>query len=1261
MRLVCEKKHVFGYCYEKAVTGDYAFRILATESTGAPIRYRITGENAFYFTVNADTGNVTIRTLLDREIPRNIPVIVSDANDNPPIFIDAPYNVDVKENTSINTVIFQAIATDLDFNLAGIVSYSIVEAVPEEGMNLFSISPADGSVTLMGGLNYTSKSTFYRLRIKASDGGGPLGDKDNYVQVGFAVAFITVSDVPDLDPQFLRLPYLTTVKEHSNLGLSVFEVQAIDPDTGVNDVIRYSIANSNAPGLFAMNENTGVISIRSSIDRENLLESNGEVILQVVATESNLNVNGIHASTSVDVRITIEDINDHKPMFYMCEALPCDFSQEMSSYRASVDEHSSVGTVLDGLNIAVRDMDVGANARIKMHLEGPDKDAFSVSPASFDSTSLVQILISKPNVVDYEEHKIMSVQVVATDTSKPMDCCSTANVTIEIRDINDITPVFEKDSYELTVKEHSSVGTVLGTITATDPDTEDVGNITYRLVPENILRYFTVDPKNGSVMVNNDNLDREIRDSYSATLQAIDSADHIGTTNLDITLLDINDKAPEMARNSYFALLLEGPEGKMEISIQAFDADEENTVNSQIRYGIVNSEFSGNFTIDPITGMLQNNGELDRESIDPSANGVIELNVTASDMGDPSLSSSVMVIVNVEDINDNAPRFRNHDYKFSVKESEKGAFVGSVFAYDADQTVNNNRISFRITDASSRNFFINSIFEGAGEGYMGNISVDLDIELDYEHRSTPYILTVEATDQGQRKDTARVEVTVIDVNDERPIFPTGVSVRVKENSTYSPVEVATIVGTDVDTNHSLIYELLALDCRCNGTVGPCEEDWFELQPTGAVTVNDKFVIDYEKCDQVVLEAQVVDIFTEKGMNNSVPGKLTIHIDDINDNFPEFIVAEALFVVVTESTESGSSVATVTATDRDSGINKEIKFSVLAVDLIDTNNNTVSMGELFTVDTTAEQNKYVGTIRTIGKLDSNLKGKYLLTVQAEDGGQLKTTTKLEIYTIDQSYRVGLRFESPVAEVQKNLNVIRGALTSATKATVHILEVVAESGEERAKEYTLLEAYFVYPNGSAINSATVEKILQEDLYHASILRQYGLTVISGLPTVTKTDPVRFILLGLVAGLLIVLVVMITSLVCTQRNYKRKLKAAKAMNSAAMVATENSKTGPVVPGTNKYTMQANPVLNLNIDTTDLGFDEEDSSTDRVSLNSLDYNIDMNETEKDTMPMMVIQEEDEDANENFYIEPLHAALAERVDDTPHSFDNPTLDTTDL
>ncbi|XP_065098239.1 cadherin-related family member 2 [Paramisgurnus dabryanus] len=1263
--------------------GNFAFQINAYDVDGDPLTYNIQGQNAYFFDVNKQTGEVTIRTKLDREtkdlfyidvvvndgvypdVTKPVYIAVLDANDNIPIFQNLPYNRDIPENTPVGSTIFTATATDKDSNLAAIVSYKIDEVVPNDGFQLFEISETNGNVVLKGPLNFTEKSPFYQIRVSATDGGGPLNGVEVF-QSSTTIALIAVKDVPDIDPQFLNLPNYVTIDENSPVGTLVFSVRARDPDTGINDPIRYSIESTNAQDLFQIKESDGTITVKTEFDREALLDISAVVDLSIKASETNPNVNGVIASTVQTLQISITDVNDNGPNFYECVGDSC---TQKNSFTGEVDEHSSVGVAVSRLNIRVKDPDQGERSRFELKLDGPDKDAFSVTPSSGLADSIVQVMIKNSAAVDFETKKIMTVQIIAKDANA--DFTSTASVTININDVNENYPEFEKDFYDFSIDEHCKDGTIIATITATDADALDDGKITYKLVPSSMLKYFDVFLNNGTIYVKNGKLlDRETTSSYTPTLQAIDSEGKTGTTVVEINLRDINDQTPVMNREKYETFVQENDPFRIEI--QARDGDEPETPNSQIQYKIKEGSFSSNFTIDLDSGVILNKGLLDREAIDPKLNGVIELTVIASDMGVPSLSSSATVIINIADVNDNSPKYLNDDYIFHVRENEGGISVGSVSALDADQTEVYNRITFSIEN-TFKSFII--ISEPFGEGYQGNIKVDPLFVLDYESDFKTYTLTIDASDLGQNKAVTKVQVVVEDVNDEPPVFPADLTLRVKENTTVT-APLGAIVGTDVDTKHFLEYALVSAECQCGGTRKPCPDEWFKVETNGDVVVNSasQSAIDYEKCNQAFLTAKVIDIKTEKGQD-STEGIVTIIIEDINDNTPEFFTVQDFYVVLLERVDKDSAVAKVYAEDRDTGENKKTEFKVHKVNFISAE-GIVIQDVIFYADTEAQQDaegKFSADIRSQKKMDTAQKGKFMVEVEACNPDGLCSTSVLELLTVDSSYKVSLRFKSPVSVVNENLPRIREILTSATKASVHIFNVELEKTQRAAEDVTVLEAYFVFPNGSALDYAEVNQILNsEEVYmeYGMILVQLGFT---GISTTTdggkKMKTEVFIMIGLVAALGIIAIVTTTSLVCIRRNYKRKLKASKAMNSAATVVIENQKSGPVVPGTNKYTSDgANPVLNMNFNTVaDLGFDEDGSSIDKESLNSLDYNIDMG-TENDSMPMMMIEEEEEedDRSPSLYIEPLGAALAQREkkreNESPNfAFDNPAMSTTDL
>ncbi|XP_047441441.1 cadherin-related family member 2 [Mugil cephalus] len=1253
--------HVLYEVCEDTPVGTVAFIIQASDPDGDSMTFTLTNGNKEFFTVNRNTGAVTVARELNREqfplmslgvdvsdglndIQGTLTLIIGDANDNTPTFVKSSYDKDVPENTAIGTTLFTVQANDGDTSSAAAVTYKIDEVTPAEGAGLFAISATTGHVTLIQSLNYTSLSSFYRLKINATDGGGKCYFAETKYLSSSVYSFINVVDVPDLDPRFIGLPYIGSVKENAAVDLSVLKVIALDQDTGVNDRVAYSIQNSSASGLFKIRPDDGTILVSSAIDREAVGDT---VTLTVKATESQSNIHGIFASTTADVQIHIQDINDNRPEFYRCETGCVSASQ----FTGEVLEHS-LGSV--SFNMTVKDADKAS--RIRLTLEGTDKDVFSVEPSSVMSESTVELLVKQPQALDFEQKQQMVLQVIATDEEEAT-FRSTATVTINIRDANDNSPTFPQPTYKLDVPEQSPANTALETITAVDPDTMDQGKLKYKLLPDSILPYFDVNPNTGVVYVKNGSLlDREVRSAYSATLQVTDTDGKPGTTVLEITVTDINDNPPVFNRESYLEFVQEGQQ--LEVKIEATDVDEPNTVNSQIVYGIAPSNYSDNFTIDASTGVLRSSGELDRESLDPDLNGRIQINVTATDQGSPQLSATVPVIINIDDINDNTPYFEPPSYTFHVKEGEIGAFVGSVYAEDSDQTMDFNRISFSIIDGSFGSFIIRTF--PSGRGYMGNITVDPDIELNYESARTQYNLKVEATDLGQRTAVVAVEVLVEDVNDERPEFTPVAPVTVKENTTISE-GIGNFTAIDKDGNHSLVYELKSIKCKCNDVLEPC--NWFILDPSGEVRVNPEDKIDYEQCTQGVVEAQVVDMYTEKGENYSVStGEMVINIEDINDNAPEFLPSDAVFVVVSESANKGTSVAGVTATDRDTGENKQIEFKVTGVQFHHTNNQTTNMRTLFEAVTTQQNDIYVGIIQTNEGLDMTLKGKYLVTVTATDKGGLSSNIVLDIFTVDLTYKVELQFSSTEAEVEQDLDNIIRALTSATKASVEVVAIRSKSDAQasRDSQITILEVYFVYPNGTALTYSEVERMLSHPDHYPELIN-LGLKYIGNSPVDEPEDDVlKYILLGALGGLIIVLIILTTSLMCTRRTFKRKLKAAQAMKSATMMNTESQNVGAVVPGTNKYTMEgANPVLNLNIDTAVI---YEDSDVDKMSLNSLDYNYDV------VAPGMNTKRIPGGTSRTpKYIDPLDEALDQNYPkknsiNTPDvGFNNPSFKNTDL
>ncbi|XP_077042460.1 cadherin-related family member 2 isoform X1 [Agelaius phoeniceus] len=1297
------------YVPEDLELGQFAFQLEAYDLDNDPLNYQIEGKDAFYFFVDSKSGRVTLRNSLDREVQakltitvrvsdgvnsevsKKVTIIVEDRNDNVPVFQHLPYEASIPENTTVHSIIYTVFANDSDTGNASKVSYRIQEVIPDNmnNLQLFYILN-NGSLVLNGSLDY-AKNTFYQIKILAQDGGGWLHNAW-IIQNSSTYLSLTITDVPNLDPRFLNEPYSGSVPENCDLGTIVLTVTAMDQDTGVNDNIFYIITNASAP--FAINNTTGAITVSEPLDREQL--PSDEVLLEVTAREEHPDIYGKEAQASTWVTILVTDVNDNKPQFYSCSLSSCNFSASaQNNFTGSIIEHSSTRLPVSNLNIVAYDPDKGINSSFELSLQGPNANAFTVFPTTIVGAGEVQILVQNSSLVDYEISHVMVVQIIANDTGNPTDCCSTATVTIDLIDSNDHIPEFPQSTYSLSVMENSPDGTVISpNITAYDPDSGVLGQITYQLLPENIRNVFTVNATTGALLVHNGSLlDRETRSIYYANLQARDGGGLVGTTVLEITVLDANDMAP-IVIGSYFISVEEGQ--NVSTQIQAIDNDMPDSPNSKLGFMILPGPFSNNFTINRDTGEMHSTEPLDCEALEDE-HGQMVVTVMVYDHGEPPLNTTVNVTITVGDLNDNIPVFLNQSYEFSVFEDSPGrscmarfagpavapsqcplptqrlsppagSFVGEVKATDADRTEINSRISFRLErDIGSSNFLIRSTRLGPGN-YSGQLSVDPEIHLDYDTLQQKFfILTVlaENTAADNTGDKANVSVTVhiLDVNDVSPtILPSSLQdVSVAENGTQQGL-IHTLKAFDPDTNHSLLFEELAVACfKGDSSAGDVCWDWFLLAPNGSVLVNSSD-IDYEVCDRVLLTLRVEDLYTEKGNRYSQNETLRIIITDVNDNVPVFEAISETFVVVPEISPVELQVATVKATDADTGLGGTITFSIVSVVFVEDNGGSRPFENLFGVSTIPDKGAYVGSIRVASNLDESLKGQYKVTVEAKDGEEPvhRAQTVLSIFTVDQSYRVRLQFLTTVEEVQSNSENIKLALTTVTKAAVYVVAIrgMEDTRDTHVDAKSVMEAYFVYSNGTALDVNDLITLIQSDPVGLAELVKLGLAVIGPGEVAKPTREVELIgiIAGLAAFLFIFILIMTLVLVLTTRSYKRKLNAMKALKVATTFNPATAQQGAGIPGTNQYNAEgANPMLNRPLDPShDLGFHEDSISV--TSMNSLDENT-VNAPADDNFEVEQVKMQPTDPTDK---EVLVAALNMK-EPTRTAYLNTTFTTTDL
>ena len=190
-------------------------------------------------------------------------------------------------------------------------------------------------------------------------------------------------------------------------------------------------------------------------------------------------------------------------------------------------------------------------------------------------------------------------------------------------------------------------------------------------------------------------MDRELYVSYVITLQTTSrdtfEPQSTNTAPLTVNIIDVNDVIPIFQPDTYnFDFDENSQENFFVGQVSAFDTDEFNSLNSQIRFSIefpyINSSEEGPYlSIDEVTGdILVTANPIDREMYSN-----ITVVVTARDLGEPSLNVSIELIIFVNDLNDNTPAFTTSTYSFNVLEnSDVGTIVNSVFATDRDFQAN---------------------------------------------------------------------------------------------------------------------------------------------------------------------------------------------------------------------------------------------------------------------------------------------------------------------------------------------------------------------------------------------------------------------------------------------------------------------------------------------------------------------------------------------------------------------------------------------
>uniref|UniRef100_A0A8C1G616 FAT atypical cadherin 1a n=1 Tax=Cyprinus carpio TaxID=7962 RepID=A0A8C1G616_CYPCA len=876
-------------------------------------------ENQLYtFIVRAKDGGNPAKSSV---VPVYVRILVPEVP--VPKFIESHYRFAIDEDLPLGSEI-DVIQTESGQP----VFYSLVKGnTPESNQDeVFVVDPTSGSLKLEKKLDHES-TKWYQLTLQAQS------EYDGNKVVSAVDISIQVKDVNDNRPLFESNPYEAYVVENLPGGTSVIQVKATDLDSGTNGHVVYNLdpnqETKDIAELFAINSETGWITTLKELDRE----KKNKYTVSVLATDRGDKVQLI-ASTKVDV--TVVDVNDNPPRF------------TAEIYKGTVSEDDPPGGVIAILSTTDLDTEE-SNKQINYFITGGDPlGQFGIEHTQGEW----KVSVRKP--LDREEKDNYLLNVTATDGT----FTAKAVVEVKVLDANDNSPICEKSFYMESVPEDSPAGRLILQVSATDADIRSNAQISYELLGAG-SEHFSIDSETGELKTLLP-LDREEEEAHKMKVRALDGGGRFCEAEVEITVEDVNDNAPQFTSDPYTFTVFENTEINTPVA-RLYASDLDTGSNAEVLYSLLDSA-DGVFSIDEETGVVRLDHPLDRE-----LQSLYTLRARVTDRGSPRrLSSLTTVSVSILDINDNPPVFERREYTATIAEDiPVGTQVLQVHAASRD-TEEGAEITYSIINGNERGAF-------RVDPHTGGVFV---IEpLDYE-TAHEFYLTVEATDGGTPplSDMATVNINLTDVNDNSPIFNQDIYSAVISEDAELGKTVLTVMADDADGPSSNQVRFSIID----GNQGSP----FTIDPIrGEVKVARQ--LDREKTSGYTLTVLASD---NGSPARSSSATVNIDVSDINDNPPLFSQAN-YSIIIQENQPVGTSILQLTVSDRDASHNgPPFTFSIISG----------NEGDAFQITSQ-------GMLVSAATLSRQTQEFYLLQAQVTDSGRppLVSTAFVSLRLIEES--------------------------------------------------------------------------------------------------------------------------------------------------------------------------------------------------------------------------------------------------------------------
>ncbi|XP_018535399.1 protocadherin gamma-A5-like [Lates calcarifer] len=618
------------------IAQDLGLEIKRLISGKAKIYTRNTDE---YIELNRERGVLLVKERIDREalctetalcalhfqiVLENpmefysVTVQITDINDNAPTFEKSEMKFKISESAITGAKFVLERAVDLDVGTNDLRSY---ELKPSDNFALKVHNNADGNKNVEMVLQKPldrEKQEQISLVLTAVDGGEPQ-------MSGTMLIVITVLDANDNAPVFTQTRYKATVTENSPKGTVVDTVTATDADHGSNSKITYSITNTldNVRKVFEVNEENGEVTVIGDIDFE---KSRHFQIHLLASDEGGL-------TDSCKLIVDVQDVNDNKPEI------------NIMSKSNVISEDAKLNTVVTMINI--EDLDSGENGNVKCFIS--ESVPFTLKASSNNFYSLVT-----NSELDRETASEYNITVTCSDEGVP-SLSSSVTLTLQISDVNDNAPVFERSSYETFIVENNTPGLSVFTVRARDADWNQNARVSYILEDSSVngvpvSSYVSVSADSGVIHAVRSFDYEQIKD-FQFRVKAQDGGSPPLSSNVTVKILiqDQNDNPPQIlypvqTGGSLVAEMVprSADVGYLVTKVVAVDVD--SGQNAWLSYKLQKATDRALFEVGLQNGEIRTIRQVtDKDAVKQ------RLTVIVEDNGQPSRSATVIVNVAVAD------------------------------------------------------------------------------------------------------------------------------------------------------------------------------------------------------------------------------------------------------------------------------------------------------------------------------------------------------------------------------------------------------------------------------------------------------------------------------------------------------------------------------------------------------------------------------------------------------------------------------------